>query len=119
MFRAAAGDYGLDPGRPDLPAVLVMVIAPVSVDRVRALPGPAAAAPHRRDRLDKRHQLGDVVAVAAGQRHGQRDPVPFGDHVVLRAGPGAIDRARARFGPPFTARTCELSMTALDQSSAP
>jgi hypothetical protein len=31
--------------------------------------------------------------------------VRFGDHVVLRAGPGTIDRARPGFGPPFTART--------------
>src|SRR5258705_10299690 len=51
-----------------------MVIAAVGVDAVWTLAGAAAAAPGRRDRLDQRHELGDIVAVAAGQRHRQRDP---------------------------------------------
>jgi hypothetical protein len=42
-----------------------------------------------------------------------------GDHMMLRARLGAVDWARAGFGPPFIACTCELSITALDQSSAP
>jgi hypothetical protein len=75
---SAAGDHRRDTRLADLPAVLVMVIAAVSVDRVRALPGPAAVAAGWRDRLDQRHQLGDVVAVAVGQRDGQRDPVRLG-----------------------------------------
>jgi len=33
------------------------------------------------------------------------------------SGPGAVDRARSGFGPPLRARRCELSITALDQSS--
>jgi hypothetical protein len=82
---SAAGDHRGDARLADLPAVLVMVMAAVSVDRIRVLPGPAAAVADWRDRLDQRHQLGDVVAVAAGQRHRQRDPVRLGDHVVLRA----------------------------------
>ena len=110
---------GVDVLLPDLLAVLVMVIAPVSVDRLRPPPGPAAAPAHRRDGRDQRHQLGHVVAVAAGQRHRQRDPVRLGDHMVLGARPGTVDRARPRFGPPLTARTWELSITAVDQSSAP
>ncbi len=114
-----AGDHGSDPGLADLPAVFVVVIAAVSAERIRALPWPAAAAADRRDGRDQGHELGDVVAVAAGQGRRQRDPVRFSDHVVLRARPGTVDRARARFGPPFKARTCELSITALDQSSAP
>src|SRR3974377_1149629 len=32
--------------------------------------------------------------------------------MVLRARPGTIDRARARFGPPLSARTWELSIPA-------
>ena len=116
---AAAGDHGRDALLPYLLAVLVVVVAAVSVDPVRALTGPPAAAAYRRDRLDQGHELGDVVAVAAGQRDRQRDAVRFGDQVVLRAGPGTVDRARAGFGPPFIARMCEPSITALDQSSAP
>ena len=40
----------------------------------------------------------------------------FSDHVVLRAWPGTVDRARCGFGPPFIARTWELSISASDQS---
>src|SRR2546421_3856376 len=47
-----------------------------------------------------------------------QQPCPPARPPVLRARLGAVDRARTRFGPPFTARTCELSITALDQSSA-
>ena len=39
--------------------------------------------------------LGDVVAVAAGQRHRQQDALRFSDHVVLGARPGTVDRARS------------------------
>jgi len=67
VFSAAAGDHRGDALGPDLAAVLVMVIAPVGVDRIRALARAAAAAADRRDRRDQRHQLGDVVALAAGQ----------------------------------------------------
>jgi hypothetical protein len=96
-----------------------MVITPVSLDLIRPLARAATTTPDRRDRGDQRHELGDVVAVAAGQGDRQRDPVRLGDHVVLGARPGTVNRARAGFGPPFIARTCELSITALDQSSAP
>jgi len=41
MLGATAGDHGGDALGPDLPTVLVVVIAPVSVDRIRALPGPS------------------------------------------------------------------------------
>ena len=103
----------------DLGAVLVVVVGAVGEHPLRPLAGPAAAAADRRDRLDQRHELGDIVAVAAGQRHRQRDAVRLGDQVVLGARPGTVDRARARFGPPFSARTWELSITARDQSIAP
>ena len=119
MFRGAAGDHGSDPGRPDLPAVFVMVIATVGVGLVRPLAGPSAAAAHGRDGLDEGHELGDVVAVTASQGDSQRDAVRFGDQMVLGAGTGTVDRARTGFGPPLSARTWELSITALDQSSAP
>jgi len=76
LGAAARDDWG-DPGGPDLLAVFVVVIAAVRVDLVRALAGPAAAAAYRRDGLDQGHELGDVVADAAGQRDRQRDPVRY------------------------------------------
>jgi hypothetical protein len=73
-----------------------VVVATVGLDLPRPLAGTAAAAPDRRDGLDQREELGDVVAVAAGQRHHQRNAVRFGDQVVLGARPGKGDRD----GPP-------------------
>ena len=119
MLGAAAGDDRGDALGPDLGAVFAVVIAAVGVEAVRALAGPPAAAAHRRDGAGEGHELGDVVAVPAGQRHRQRDAVRFGDQMVLGAGPGTADGARAGFGPPFSARTCEPSITALEKSSAP
>ena len=84
------GDDRLDAPGPDQPAVLVVVVGAVGEHLHRPLPGPAAPAADRRDRLDQGHQLGDVVPVAAGQRGGQRDAAGVGDHVVLRARPGPV-----------------------------
>ena len=78
MFGASAGDDRGDPGRPDLLAVLVVVVAPVRVEPVGASADPPAPTTHWRDDLDQGHELGDVVAVAAGQRDGERDAVRFG-----------------------------------------
>jgi hypothetical protein len=100
-------------------AILVMVIATIGVDRVWALAWTPRPATHRGDRLNQGHELSDVVAVAAGQRDLQRDTVRFGDQMMLRASSGTVDRARSGFGPPFMARRCEPSITALDQSSSP
>ena len=41
------------------------------VDRLRAFAWSATPAVDRGDRRDQRHQLGDVVTLAAGQRHRQ------------------------------------------------
>ncbi len=97
MFRATAGDHGGNALLAYLPTVPVMIVAPVGVDRIRQPAGATAAAADRRGRLDQRHELNDVVAVAAGQRHLQRDRAPFGDHAVIGARPGTVDRARPRF----------------------
>jgi hypothetical protein len=93
-------------------AVLVMVVAAVREHLDRPPPGPAAAAGHRRDRLDQRDELGDVVAVAAGQRDRQRDTLAVGDHGMLRSGAGPV------LGALLGSRTCELSAADLAQSMA-
>src|SRR5512142_2368753 len=68
VLCVTAGDHRGDPGLPHLGAVLVVVVAAAGVDRLWPPAGPATPAAHRRDGLDQRHELGDVVAVAAGQR---------------------------------------------------
>lgn len=118
---AAAGELRCDPALPQQPAVLVVVVAAIGQQHVGFLarpPGPAG------DRsgvqvVQQREQLGDVVAVAAGQRDGQRDAGGIDQQVVLGARAGTIDRGRPRQQPPKRARTWEPSMAARDQSIAP
>lgn len=62
VFFATPGDQGLDAPSPELAAVLVVVIATVGEQPIRA--GPLG---ERREAIDQRQELGDVVAVPAGQ----------------------------------------------------
>ncbi|CAL9322826.1 hypothetical protein SUDANB148_06594 [Streptomyces sp. SudanB148_2056] len=80
-------------------------------------PRPANGSRHWRDLVQQRQQLGDIVAVSAGQRHRERDALAVGDDVVLTARPCAVDRAGSASGPLHAARTWEESITARDQSS--
>ena len=68
----AAGDLGLDPEMTQRAAVLVVVVSTVGTDALGPLPRSADLTAPRRDRLDKRDQLGDVVAVAARDRPSER-----------------------------------------------
>jgi hypothetical protein len=96
--------------------VVVVVVTAVTVEPALPLPWSAAFAPDRGQGLDKRDQLGAVVAVAAGDRHRQWDTASFGDHMVFRAGASPIDGRGARRRP-FNARTCEPSTTTVSRSS--
>jgi hypothetical protein len=49
-----------------------VVVSTVGTDALGPLPRSADLTAHRRDRLDKRDQLGDVVAVAARDRPSER-----------------------------------------------
>ncbi|GLX47876.1 hypothetical protein Shyhy01_08260 [Streptomyces hygroscopicus subsp. hygroscopicus] len=78
------------------------------------MPDPAA---NRWDGIEQRQQLGDVIAVATGQKDRERSTALIGDQVVLGAGTAPVDRRRARVCPPFSALTREESTTHRDQSS--
>ena len=104
VLGLAAGDHGLDArARAGQPAVLVVVVAAVGDHACWA--GEAAGRPATAGTASKqRDQLGDVVAIAAGERPGERDPCS------PRRGGGAwspalasVNRARARLGAPFLA----------------
>lgn len=114
---AASGDDRGDALGSQVPAVAVVVVAAVGVEPLRSLSGSTADASDRWDLVDQGHQLGDVVAVAAGQADGEGDSARAGDDVVFRARAAAVDRARTGFGPPLSARTWEPSITARDMSS--
>lgn len=82
---AAAGDDGFDTAGPEQPPVLVVVIAAVGEHQVGFLAWPAGLAFDRPgvEVVEQRQQLGDVVAVAAGQRDGQRDAAGVDEQMVL------------------------------------
>jgi len=80
--RARWGDLG----PADLVPVDLVVIAAVGVQIPGAAQWLAALAADRRDGLDQRDQLGDVVAVAAGGDCRERNAVRLDDHVVPRSG---------------------------------
>jgi hypothetical protein len=70
----APSDLGLDASDAELLAVLVVVVAAVGGDPLGPSVWPADLAAYRRDALDQRDELRHVVAVAAGDRPGERDP---------------------------------------------
>lgn len=61
VLGAASGDLWADAQCPKEPAVLVVVVAAVTEDDVRASAGPAALAADRRDGLQQGDELGDVA----------------------------------------------------------
>ena len=119
MDGLASGDLRFDPAGSQLSPVLVVVIAAVGGDPVGASTRPPDLAADGRDALDKRNQLRDVVAVASGDRPGERDPSRIYEKVMLGAVSGSINRARARRGAPFFACTWLESATARDHSISP
>lgn len=58
-----------------------------------------------------------VLVVCSHNAGRSQTAARVGDHVVLRARPRAVDRARAGFGPPRRARTWEVSIAAREKSS--
>ena len=103
VLGLAAGDHGLDAALPDEPTVLVVVVAAVGDQRPRSASWPAGTAADGRHPVEQLEQLRDVVAVAARERPGERDPAAVYEEVVLAACPAAIDGAGTRFGAPFFA----------------
>jgi hypothetical protein len=85
VLGPAASDDRCDAQRPQEPPMLVVVIAAVSENMVGLLAWPAGLAGHRPavKIFDQRQQLGDVVAVPAGQRHCERDAARVDQEMVL------------------------------------
>jgi hypothetical protein len=75
VFLTAACDDWFDPAGPQQSAVLVMVIATIGENEVGFLAWPARLASNRpgREPVQQRDQLGDIVAMPAGQGDSQWD----------------------------------------------
>jgi hypothetical protein len=108
----AAGDLRCDATLPQLTAVLGVVVAAVSAEPVGAPPRTADTSSNSRYCVEERNQLGDVVAVAARERPGERNPGRIDEEMMLGAVSRSINRARARRGAPFFACTWLESATA-------
>jgi hypothetical protein len=85
MRCSTAGDDGCDADGAQQPTVLVVVIATVSEEPVRLLAWPSDLACDRPavEVFDQRQQLGDVVAVPAGEADRQRDAARVDEQMVL------------------------------------
>ena len=119
VLGVAAGDQRSDPALTEEAAMLVVVVAAIGDQLLGAAARPTRTAGDGRDTVEERDQLGDVVAVAAGQRVGERDASRIDEEVVLRTFPASIDRARAGFGAPFFACTWLESTTVRAHSISP
>jgi hypothetical protein len=80
-----------------------VVVAAVGDQHRWSAAWPPDTAAHRRHTIEQLEQLGDVVAVAAGQCPGQRDAAAVYEQVVLAPCAAAIDGAGTRFRAPFFA----------------
>jgi hypothetical protein len=78
VLNTAPGDDRPDPASPDLLSILVVVIAPVGVDRLRLPPWSSTPAVYRRDGLDQGHELGNVHAVLPRRQLPLTDPTSRG-----------------------------------------
>lgn len=116
---ALAGNLRCDATSPEEAAVLVVVVAAVGEQPAWPSARPATDSADTGYRVQKRHQLRDVVTVSPGQSHDDRGAMPVYDHMVLAAGPGRVDRRRSGVSPPLRARTCEPSIATSSMSSRP
>lgn len=115
---AAPGEVRGDLEPADLVPVDLVVIAAVGVQIPGAAQWLAVLAADRRDGLDHRDQLGDVVAVAAGGDCRERNAVRLDHQVVIAAGlaPGPPGTDRWPAGP--SSRGCGWSRPLRGRSPA-
>lgn len=85
VLGLAAGDLGRDPPSAELASVLVVVVPAIGGHSLGPSTRPTDPAAYSRDGVHQRDQLGDVVAVTAGERPGERDPARVDQEVVLGA----------------------------------
>lgn len=119
--RAAPGQQRENPTPTQLPPVRLRIIGPVSLDPIRSPAGSSYFARDRRDRINQREQLRNVVAMGPRDLDGQGNPAGVGDQMVLGAWFRSIGRIRAGLRPPKTARIESESTRAREKSiwSAP
>ena len=114
VFGLAFRDHGLDATLPDEAPVLVVVVAAVCDDAVGAPSRSPDTSAYRRYPVEELEQLRNVVAVAAGDRPGERQPASVYEEMLFAAAAAAVDRAGTRLRAPFFACTWLESAIARD-----
>lgn len=92
------------------------IVAAIGIDGFRFLQGASAHASDRRNGIDQRQQLRDVIAVCASQDRRDGDAIGVRGDVVLGTWSRAIGGVRACFSPAPTARMDDESTTTREKS---
>lgn len=119
VLGAALRNHRLDAPITKSLAMRFGVVAAIGVDDFGLLKRSAARTANRRNGIDERQQLSDVVAVRACQDCTDGDAICIDEDVMLRTGSRAIRGVRASFSPAPTARTDDESTAAREKSSWP
>jgi hypothetical protein len=119
VFRTAPGDHRFDTARTKPLTMRLGVVTAIRVDDSGLAKRSAAYAANWRDRVDERHQLGNVVAIRASQDGTDGDAIGVDEDVMLRTWSRAIGGVRASFSPAPTARTEDESTAAREKSGSP
>jgi hypothetical protein len=116
ILCASLSQKGLNKLSTKLLAMRFAIVSSVPQNRSRTSNRPAYLACYRRNSLDQRQQLCNIVAVRSRQSHGQGNTVGIGHQMVFRPFFAAIRGVWARFRPPKIARTEAESTTAREKS---
>lgn len=96
MFGTALCDHRLDTAIAQRLPMSLGIVTTIGIDHTRSVQWVAAQSANRRNRVDQRQQLRDVIDVRAGQDRGERRAVRVGDDVVLGTGSRSTGGVRAR-----------------------
>jgi hypothetical protein len=116
IFGMSFGQYWPDTFLSELLTMRFTVIAAITKHRNRMLKRSANLACDRRNIINQRQQLSNIVTVGTGQSNCQRNTIRIGYQMVFRAFFAAIRRVWACFCPPKTARTEDESTITREKS---
>ncbi|SFU26583.1 hypothetical protein SAMN05192563_105928 [Paraburkholderia aspalathi] len=119
MFSAVPCDHRFDAAFVQSLTMRIGIVTTIGIDDLGSPKWSAARAADRGNRVDERQQLGDVVAVRAGQDGVDGNAIGVYEDVVLGTGSRAVRGIRASFLPAPTARTDEESTAAYERSICP
>lgn len=112
MFLIAASQMGFNAALTKLISMRFGIIGPICIQFSRSTDRVTKLASDRRNAVDQRNQLSNIMAIRTRQRVTQRNPVRVCQNMVLAARFPAIRRIWPGFPPPPTARIDALSTVA-------